>query len=303
MLVLFYRSQQTGKGAAHHSRAVGSHSNQSVLRACKALGVAGTIMFSEENDIIMKLRAEHFAGPLLGFATLAIGIGLVTAIAYLASFFAVGPPVAHTVAPKAETYDFFSAPKVAPVEASPRQEPSCYDLSLLPVWNVLKQDDEFSERVGYSEDGANCSEMLEVERVDLNRDGKKEFLVRGKNSHLCGATGNCGFWVFEEGRTRARLLLSASDYVDVELGQQVLRTRTNGYSDLLLKGHLSAAETGHYTYKFDGRKYVEAKCLYEVPKYDRRNEVSWEMVTCKEFDRTDRTRVRESEALKFNPDR
>ena len=37
-------------------------------------------MFSEENDIIMKLRAEHFAGPLLAVATLAMGIWVVSAI-------------------------------------------------------------------------------------------------------------------------------------------------------------------------------------------------------------------------------
>ena len=37
-------------------------------------------MFSEENDIIMKLRAEHFAGPLLAIATLAMGIWVVSAI-------------------------------------------------------------------------------------------------------------------------------------------------------------------------------------------------------------------------------
>ena len=287
MLELFYRSQRNRKADAHHRSGVGFHRNRTVLPACNELGSPGTIMFSEENDIIMKLKAEDFAGPLLGFATLAVGVGFVAAIAYLASLFTAGASIVQpATTPKPETYDFFSAPKVAPIEEPLRQELSCYDLHLLPVWNALKNDDEFSERVGHSNDSANCSDMLEVERVDLNRDGRKELLVRGKNFHLCGATGNCGFWVFEEGRTRPRMLLSASDYVDIaELGQQVLRSRTHGYSDLLLKGHFSAAETGHYTYKFDGQKYIQKRCMYEVPKYDRSNEVSWEMITCEEFDR------------------
>ena len=287
MLELFYRVCIPNKGAPHHRSGVGYHRSPSVLRACKRLGGPDTIMFSKENDIIMKIKAEDFAGPLLGFATLAVGVGFVAAIAYLASLFTAGASIVQpAAAAKPETYDFFSAAKVATIEEPQGQELSCYDLHLLPVWNALKNDDEFSERVGHSNDSANCSDMLEVERVDLNRDGRKELLVRGKNFHLCGATGNCGFWVFEEGRTRPRMLLSASDYVDVaELGQQVLRSQTHGYADLLLKGHFSAAETGHYTYKFDGQKYIQTKCMYEVPKYDRSNEVSWEMITCEEFDR------------------
>ena len=80
MLDLFYRSQRTVKGAPHHSHGVGFHSNPSGLRACNELGSPATIMFSEENDIIMKLRAKHFAGPLFAVATLAMGIWVVFAI-------------------------------------------------------------------------------------------------------------------------------------------------------------------------------------------------------------------------------
>ena len=235
----------------------------------------------------MKFKREHFTGPLFAAFTLLVGIGCVAGIGYVASLFSQAEPLPIQAAelPKPGTYDFFSAPKVAPEEPVYPKKLSCYDLTILPIWNVLKNDEQFKERVGFSDDSPDCSEMLEIERVDLNGDGSKEILVRGKNFHLCGATGNCGFWVFEKLRTRPRMLLSASDYVDVsDLGEQVLKTRTNGYSDLLLKGHFSAAETGHYTYKFDGQKYIETKCMYEVPKFIQ-TEVSWEMITCDEFDR------------------
>jgi hypothetical protein len=80
MLDLFYPACIPNKGAPHHRSGVGYHRSPSVLRACKRLGGPDTIMFSKENDIIMKLRAEHFAGPLLAVATLAMGIWVVSAI-------------------------------------------------------------------------------------------------------------------------------------------------------------------------------------------------------------------------------
>ena len=236
----------------------------------------------------MKLRGEHFTGPLFASFTLLVGIGCVAGIGYLASLFSEREPaIVQSSEPlKPATYDFFSAPKVAPEEPVYPKELSCYDLTILPIWNVLKNDEQFKERVGYSDDSPDCSEMLEIERVDLNRDGRKEILVRGKNFHLCSGVGNCAFWVLEEGRTRPRVLLSSSDYADVsDVGEQVLKTRSNGYSDLLVRGHFSAAETGHYTYKFDGKKYVEAKCMYEVPMPEAVEPVAWEMITCEEFNR------------------
>lgn len=161
-----------------------------------------------------------------------------------------------------------------------------HDPQVLPIWHQLKKDEGFKYRVGHSHDSANCSEMIEVYRVDLNRDGKKEILVRGKNFQLCSAVGNCGLWVFEKTGSRFKKLLSRSDYVDIsELGEQVLRSGTKGYADLLLKEHFSAAETGFYTYEFNGRQYVVSRCMYEVPKYTRQGKVLSEMITCKEFDR------------------
>ena len=234
------------------------------------------------------LRA--YVSPIAAVITLAIGVGFVAAIRAVSAMFTTPLAVARD-APHSATqkHDFYPVPPVATVEVDVeklRTELSCYDPQVLPIWHQLKKDEEFKHRVGHSSDSTNCSEMLEVYRVDLNRDGKKEILVRGKNFQVCGAVGNCGFWVFERAGSSFKKLLSSSDYVDIsDLGEQIQKSRTKGYADLLLKGHFSAAETGFYTYKFNGRRYVESRCMYEVPKYTRQGEALSEMITCKEFDR------------------
>src|SRR4030095_9755279 len=156
----------------------------------------------------------------------------------------------------------------------------------LPIWHELKGDEVFKDMLSDSTGVMNCSDMIEIAKVDLNGDGNKEFLVRGKGPHLCSATGNCGYWVFEERDSRFRKLLASTDYVEVVgLEDPVQKSRTRGYSDLLLKGHSSASETSYRTYAFDGQQYVETRCTYERPKYFREGEGAWELVTCEEFER------------------
>jgi hypothetical protein len=171
---------------------------------------------------------------------------------------------------------------------------SCYDPTILPVWNELKKDKNFSEWVDGSEGVMNCSDMVAIKKTDLNRDGLEDTLVRGKGPHLCSATGNCGFWILSKHNDRWRTILSGSDYSEYEtLEDQVQRTSTRRYSDILLKSHYTAAETGFRTYKFDGARYVESRCMYEVPKYGRDGEGSMKLITCAEFER------REEEQLAY----
>ncbi|MGQ0541454.1 MAG: hypothetical protein ACT4O9_06340 [Blastocatellia bacterium] len=140
------------------------------------------------------------------------------------------------------------------------------------------------EILDYTTQSPDCRDVFEIKHVDLNRDGRKEILVRSTTAQFCGAVGNCDFWIFERRRSGLRMLLHGDDYWDVtKMGDQVKRTRTNGYSDILLKGHFSVSETSYSTYKFNGRKYVETKCLYETPKEHNGDKTTWEFVTCKEF--------------------
>jgi len=234
----------------------------------------------------MEITARHFISPVAALVTLAIGVAAVEGVAMFSSPLQTAPHTgSQNESAKQETHDFFAPPPAAMPEER-ATELSCYDPNILPIWSELKKDPEFVERTSGWYAVINCSEALDIKRVDLNRDGNAEFLVRGKSVPLCGAVGNCAFWVFEKRKARIVKILSASDYVDVaELGDQVMRSRTRGYSDLLLRGHFSAAETGYYTYKFNGKRYVEARCMYEVPNRTRGTEGGWEMITCEEFER------------------
>ena len=127
-------------------------------------------------------------------------------------------------------------------------------------------------------------DAFEISYFDLNRDGKKEILARGIGIPFCGAVGNCDMFVLQKIRKGLRVLLHADDYTDAtEMGEQVSRRRTNGYLDITTKGHFSASETSHTTYKFNGIKYVEISCKYEIATYDRENNLAWEFISCKEF--------------------
>ena len=127
-----------------------------------------------------------------------------------------------------------------------------------------------------------CAEMLEIKPVDLNADGAKELLVRGKYD-LCGATGNCNFWIFAKRGERYRKLLSSSDYFEGrELGDQIVRSKTNGYRDISVKGHITASDTSYQNYRFTGHNYVASRCVVESYLFSMNRR---QIVNCKEFER------------------
>lgn len=192
-----------------------------------------------------------------------------------------------------EHYNFFSPPRsdthgveesvntTNPLEV---RRTFCTDPKLRPIWNAIRRDREIREMLDYTTESPDCRDMFEVKYVDLNRDGRKEILLRATAIQFCGAVGNCAFWIFERKGSRYRILHEGSDYVDrSKMGEQVLRTKTKGYNDILVKGHFTAAHTGFYYFKFDGRKYKDSKCLYEVPYYDSKNNLRWKFITCTQF--------------------
>jgi len=202
-----------------------------------------------------------------------------------------------------EYYDFFAAntadastppaniySKIVPGEA---RKTFCSNPTIRPIWKLIRRDPEVREALEYvwsTWDYSDCKDMFELKYVDLDRDGRAEILVRGGGTQLCGGVGNCDFWVIKRERKGLRLLLHADDYVDVtDMGKQVLKVRTNGYADLLLKGHFSASETSYSTYKYNGRRYVETKCRYHVPNYNDphydNEKPTWHFISCREFNR------------------
>ena len=141
-------------------------------------------------------------------------------------------------------------------------KPNCSDKNLLPIWNELRKDKEFRESAKDFYMDANCSKMLEVQKLDLNNDGQKEFVLWGKNSNLCGGTGNCTLWIYERKNGRYKKLLQSVAYNDETKWFEVKKAESNGYRNLLLKTHYSGYETVYEFYKFNGSKYVENKCLF-----------------------------------------
>jgi hypothetical protein len=167
--------------------------------------------------------------------------------------------------------------------------PTCLDKKILPVWNLLQRDSEFKDRfAGSRGSSADCSDMLEASFIDLNKDGEKEILLRGANFQLCSAVGNCGFWVFRKAGQSYKKILVWSDYIDItEMGDQVEKASTNGYSGLLLKGHMDASNTHYFYFRYDGQKYRQTKCMVDayVPGSNVDGNAKWKFVTCREYER------------------
>ena len=217
----------------------------------------------------------------VGLVTTALGMAFVLAIQALLSV--IPAPVAQGVA-------FHEALIVRPGENTDRIRPqstelSCYDLNILPIWSELKRDQQFNERLRLSSGRFDCAEMLQVKRLDLNRDGIEEFLVRGKGPVLCGGIGNCGYWIFQlRGRSVNTLLVKVHEADAYEFGvDEVQLPRNHGYPDILLTDRDGQHVLKFRTHRFDGTKYVESQCMAEVPKSLREGAGSMQLVTCDEF--------------------
>lgn len=236
----------------------------------------------------MQPSLRHRLSPIAGVLTLAIGIGFVMSVRAVASLFSDSVTTERPSPIENHPRDFKPATQVE-TERQPSGPPefSCYDAHLLPVWHELKRDSSFRTWMAHRSGNLNCSDLIDIKAVDLNQDGSNEFLVWGKDAQMCSGVGNCAFWIFGKRGRRTVSLLSETDFYGEqgELGEQIQRSRTRGYPNILLKGHFSAAETFYTTFSFDGRKYVASKCMVEVPKWERGSGGSWQMITCKEWQR------------------
>jgi len=179
---------------------------------------------------------------------------------------------------------YYDSSQEQKIQTEKATEPFCNDKRILQVWKTLVKDRDFQEWQPNSRESLDCKDMLEIKEFDLNQDGNKEILLRGQNFNLCSAVGNCGFWIYEKKGNKFKKILYSTDYIDVsESGKQVKRNKTKGYFDILLKGHITAADTNYLTYKFDGKKYQQKNCLVHTYVRGTTPNPKWEFISCGQF--------------------
>lgn len=106
-------------------------------------------------------------------------------------------------------------------------------------------------------------ESVRVEVVDLKGDGTREVLAQAPWIPLCGATGNCSFWVFEFANGRMRVILDNGKFGNGFEKVIVRPWYTNGYKDIVLGAHDSASERSLAVYQYRYGKYRVSAC-YET---------------------------------------
>ncbi len=137
--------------------------------------------------------------------------------------------------------------KTEPIQEKPKK-PFCEDEKILPVWNSILKDISTRQQRELLFYQPNCSDLLEFVESDLNGDGNKEILLRGKYD-FCLWNGNCAFWIFESKQKGYRKLLYANDYLEInKIGDQIKSTKTKLFKDIMLTTHLSSSDTEYITY-------------------------------------------------------
>ncbi|HEX2202694.1 MAG TPA: hypothetical protein VHG91_05335, partial [Longimicrobium sp.] len=126
---------------------------------------------------------------------------------------------------------------------------------VVPVPRAVAEDIAARARAeGYDDERSDAARVLrftEARAHDLNGDGRPELFIVGTGP-LCGAN-NCSVWVYaREAGGRVRRLLQTG-------GVRVapVRTAAGGWRDLRALAHMSADETYHTVYRYDGRAYEE----------------------------------------------
>lgn len=99
--------------------------------------------------------------------------------------------------------------------------------------------------------------------VDLDGDGVREVIAQPQDykSGLCGATGNCSFWIFKKSGTAYKLLFDSGQGNGWEMFT-IETTRTNGYFDIVLAAHVSASEKFLGLHQVINGKYQQVHCYW-----------------------------------------
>ena len=92
---------------------------------------------------------------------------------------------------------------------------------------------------------------LRMESVALSPTAKG-YAVQGMGSCMCGASGNCSFWLLD---SQMHLLLHGGAQMFA-----LLPKTTHGRSNIVLRLHSSATDSDWKLYEFDGRQYRLSRC-------------------------------------------
>lgn len=120
---------------------------------------------------------------------------------------------------------------------------------------VMADYSDARECAEQEEGGASAAEeKMSVEAMDLNRDGVSEYEVELSGTCMCGMV-NCSIYLYRQTATGYESILDdAAGY-----GFALLKTSTNGYADVQVEGRENAASLSRTIYKFDGKRYREAR--------------------------------------------
>jgi hypothetical protein len=123
-----------------------------------------------------------------------------------------------------------------------------------------------------------CSEIApeyptKFDAYELRLKHGRLLVLWGRSYCLCGATGNCDFWVYHLRRGRGELLLKGDMMRDFGF----LKATTNGLPDLVTWVHDSADRSPGKVWKFDGSNYI-VQCGWEiVSSFKESSKDHWEV--------------------------
>jgi hypothetical protein len=116
--------------------------------------------------------------------------------------------------------------------------------------------DMFSAGFESEEQLKNIALDARIKMVDLDGDSAHELIAQGGDPEVCSPTGNCFFWLFRKTNRNFKLLL----YAEGIQMFTIQRTRTNGFRDIVLAMHGSAAATQLMLYKYSNGAYHDVAC-------------------------------------------
>lgn len=99
-------------------------------------------------------------------------------------------------------------------------------------------------------------EALRVRRVPLNSSGEQGLIVQGSGVCMCGAVGNCYFWLIAERPSGFEVVLQTYAVQTFAIEN----TTSNGHFDVILGSHDSATRTDLSLYDYTGKYYRRAAC-------------------------------------------
>lgn len=97
---------------------------------------------------------------------------------------------------------------------------------------------------------------LSAKRVPLNNSGEHGLIVQGWGACMCGAVGNCSFWLIAERSDGFKVVLQTFGIQTF----QIEKTMSNGHFDVILGSHDSASATDLSLYHYTGKYYRRAAC-------------------------------------------